>query len=86
MFPIILKTLFQLKKPKSNECTSSLVCDKSTSKISYSLENCSSTQKSKPIECTLSLGCDKSISKVSNNLKKTLLQLANRIQTNVLRH
>ena len=49
------------QKFRSIECTSSLVCDKSPSKVSNTLENSSSTQKSKSNECTLSL---------DNNLKK----------------
>ena len=43
------------QKFKSIECTSSLLCDKSPSKVSNTLENSSSTQKSKSNECTLSL-------------------------------
>ena len=76
-FPIILKkNSSSTHKSKSNECTSSL---------NNNLKNSSPTQQSKSNDNSMSLECDTSSSNVSNN-SKTLLQLKNQNQMNVLQH
>ena len=67
----VSKNSSSTQKLKSNECTSSLVYNKSPSKVSNNSENSSSTQKSESYECTSSLACYKSPSNVFNNLENS---------------
>ena len=80
----VSKNSTSTQKSKSNECTLSVKYDKSPSIVSNNFKNSSSIQKSKSNECTSSVECDKLLW-LFPIILKTLLQLKNQNQMNVLR-